>query len=365
MSAQRPYNFAPGPAALPQPVLERAAAEMLDWQGTGMSVMEVSHRSAAFEEMHNRSLDNLRHLLKLPDDFAILYLQGGASGHNAAIPMNICAPDAVANMAITGSWSTKSAKDAQPYCKVRIVADARDSEGRFLHIPAFDTWSVQPADMTLICSNETVHGVQYDTFPDTASMGGGALVVDCSSDILSRQFDWSKVGVAFGGAQKNIGPAGLALVIIRKDLLGKAQAITPRVWNYTTAHETNSLHHTPPTYGIYLAGLVFEWLLEQGGVDAMEQVNKQKAALLYNTIDHSTLYSNHIDPTCRSRMNVPFFLSDESLNAEFLAQAQNNGLLNLRGHRMLGGMRASIYNAMPLAGVQALVAFMQEFERTH
>lgn len=362
---QRPYNFAPGPAALPQPVLEQAAAEMLDWQGAGMSVMEVSHRSAAFEEMHNRSLDNLRKLLKLPDDFTILYLQGGASGHNAAIPMNICAPDDVANMVITGAWSVKSAKDAQPYCQVHEAANAKTADGGFLHVPEFASWDLKPAAMTLICSNETVHGVQFPEFPDVASHDAGALVVDCSSDILSRPFDWSKIGVAFGGAQKNIGPAGLALVIIRKDLLGKAQAITPRVWNYQTAHDANSLHHTPSTYGIYLAGLVFDWLLEQGGVDAIEQINNQKAALLYDYIDQSSMYENRVQVPYRSKMNIPFFLADEALNAEFLAQSVDAGLLNLRGHRSVGGMRASIYNSMPLAGVQALVAFMQEFERTH
>ena len=347
----RPYNFNPGPATLPESVLQQAAADMLDWQGSGMSVMEMSHRAPHFLSIYEKAQADLRELMALPPEFKILFMQGGGKGHNAFIPMNLARPDQAANFVLTGNWSEGSAKEAGKYCRSHIAAQAQP----YTSIPDAATWQLEAgAAYTHICSNETVCGVEFQDLPDLRALGSDApLVVDFSSNVLSRRMDWSRVGLAFGGAQKNIGAAGLTLVLVREDLLGSAQA------------KNDSMLNTPPTYSIYIAGLVFDWLKQQGGVAAMEQQNSAKAELLYGAIDGSALYENRVAKNCRSRMNVPFFLRDESLNPAFLEAAKSAGLLGLKGHKMVGGMRASIYNAMPLAGVQKLVDLMQAFEAQH
>jgi phosphoserine aminotransferase len=356
----RPYNFNPGPATLPESVLQQAAHDMLDWQGSGMSVMEMSHRASHFLSIYEKALADLRELMALPPEFKILFMQGGGKGHNAFIPMNLARPDQAADFVLTGNWSEGSAKEAGKYCRSHIAAQAAP----YTRIPDAATWQLEKgAAYTHICSNETVCGVEFQELPDMRALGSDApLVVDFSSNVLSRSMDWSRVGLAFGGAQKNIGAAGVTLVLVREDLLGSAQAICPEVFDFAAQAKNDSMLNTPPTYSIYIAGLVFEWLKKQGGVAAMEQQNIAKAELLYGAIDGSALYENRVAKNCRSRMNVPFFLRDESLNAAFLEAAKNAGLLGLKGHKMVGGMRASIYNAMPLAGVQKLVAFMQHFE---
>ena len=359
----RPYNFNAGPATLPPSVLQRAAADMLDWQGSGMGVMEMSHRATHFLSIYEKALADLRELLALPPEFKILFLQGGGKGHNAFIPMNLARPDQAANFIVTGTWSEQSAKEAGKYCQSHIAAKADP----YTSIPAASSWQlVKGAAYTHICGNETVHGVEFHELPDMRALGSDApLVVDFSSNVLSRPMDWSRVGLAFGGAQKNIGAAGVTIVVVREDLLGRAQSICPGVFDFALQAKNDSMYNTPPTYSIYIAGLVFEWLKEQGGVTAIEQQNIAKADLLYGAIDGSDLYENRVQKDCRSRMNVPFLLRDESLNVAFLDAAKNEGLLGLKGHKMVGGMRASIYNAMPLAGVQKLVSFMQAFEAAH
>ena len=356
----RPYNFNAGPATLPPSVLQRAAADMLDWQGSGMGVMEMSHRAPHFLSIYEKALADLRDLLALPPEFKILFLQGGGKGHNAFIPMNLARPDQAVNFILTGTWSEQSAKEAGKYCAAHIAAKAEP----YTSIPVLSSWQLaQNAAYTHICGNETVHGVEFHELPDMRALGSDApLVVDFSSNVLSRPMDWSRVGLAFGGAQKNIGAAGVTIVAVREDLLGHAQSICPGVFDFALQAKNDSMLNTPPTYSIYIAGLVFEWLKSQGGVAAIEQQNIAKADVLYGAIDGSRLYENRVQKDCRSRMNVPFFLRDESLNAAFLEAAKNEGLLGLKGHKMVGGMRASIYNAMPLAGVQKLVAFMQAFE---
>ena len=359
----RPYNFNAGPATLPESVLQQAASEMLNWQGSGMGVMEMSHRAPHFLSIYEKTLADLRELMALPPEFKILFLQGGGKGQNAFIPMNLARPDQAANFVLTGNWSEGSAKEAGKYCRSHIAAKAQP----YTSIPDPATWQLADgAAYTHICSNETVCGVEFQELPDMRALGSDApLVVDFSSNVLSRPMDWSRVGLAFGGAQKNIGAAGLTLVLVREDLLGHAQAICPGIFDFAAQAKNDSMLNTPPTYSIYIAGLVFEWLKAQGGVAAIEQQNIAKAELLYAAIDGSQLYENRVAANCRSRMNVPFFLRDESLNAVFLESAKNEGLLGLKGHKMVGGMRASIYNAMPLAGVQKLVAFMQAFEQAH
>jgi phosphoserine aminotransferase len=359
----RPYNFNPGPATLPESVLQQAAADMLDWQGSGMGVMEMSHRAPHFLSIYEKALTDLRELLALPPEFQILFLQGGGKGHNAFIPMNLARPDQAVNFVLTGTWSEQSAKEAGKYCLSHMAAQAQP----YTSIPDAATWQLQAgAAYTHICGNETVHGVEFQQLPDMQALGSDApLVVDFSSNVLSRPMDWSRVGLAFGGAQKNIGAAGVTIVVVREDLLGHAQAICPSIFDFAAQAKSDSMLNTPPTYSIYIAGLVFEWLKKQGGVAAIEQQNIAKANVLYGAIDRSHLYENRVQKNCRSRMNVPFFLRDESLNAAFLEGAKNAGLLGLKGHKMVGGMRASIYNAMPLAGVQQLVAFMQAFEAQH
>ncbi len=355
----RPYNFAPGPATLPEAVLQQAAREMLDWNHTGTGVMEMSHRGADFMGIYAKTLADFRELLAIPENFKILFLQGGAKAHNAFIPMNLAAPSDAANFVLTGTWSEQSEQEARKYCAAHIAAQAVP----YTSIPAASTWQLKDGAYTHICSNETVHGVEFHDLPDLQQLGcRSELVIDFSSHVLSRPIDWQRVGLAFGGAQKNIGAAGVTIIVVREDLLGRAQALTPSVFDYAIAAKNDSMFNTPPTYAIYIAGLVFEWLKAQGGVAAMEQQNIAKAQLLYGCIDNSQLYYNAVDKNCRSRMNVPFFLRDESRNNAFLQGAQEAGLLNLKGHKMVGGMRASIYNAMPLAGVEKLVHYMQAFE---
>jgi phosphoserine aminotransferase len=364
----RPYNFSAGPAAMPEAVLRRAAAEMLDWHGSGMGVMEMSHRGKEFGAIATKAEADLRTLLAIPANFHILFMQGGGLGENAIVPMNL-SRGTVADFVITGSWSIKSQKEAQRYCDARIAAS--NADGKHTRLPDPSTWQLTPgASYVHLCTNETINGLEFQELPDLAALGSDApLVIDFSSHVASRPVDWRRVGLAFGGAQKNLGPAGLTIVVVRDDLLGRALEICPSAFNYKTVADNQSMFNTPPTWGIYVAGLTFDWLLQQRegdltGVAAMEQRNIAKAALLYGFIDGSSFYENRIDPACRSRMNVPFFLRDESRNDAFLAGARDAELLQLKGHKSVGGMRASIYNAMPIEGVQALVAYMREFERS-
>lgn len=368
----RPFNFSAGPAALPLEVLEQASAEMLDWHGCGVSVMEMSHRSREFISICEQAESDLRELLAVPAHYRILFMQGGGLAQNAIVPMNLIgrSDSRTADFVLTGSWSIKSQAEARRYGEAHIAAGA--ASGRSLQLPPAPTWqfSTRPAYVHL-CSNETIGGVEFHELPDLQALGCDApLVIDCSSHIASRGIDWSRVGLAYAGAQKNIGPAGLTLVFVRDDLIGHALPICPSVFDYRTVADQGSMFNTPPTYAIYVAGLVFQWLKRQteaglSGIAAMEARNRAKAQLLYDSIDASTLYRNDVDPACRSRMNVPFFLADESLTEPFLTEAREAGLLQLKGHKSVGGLRASLYNAMPLTGVQALVQHMQAFEAKH
>ncbi|WP_454720442.1 MULTISPECIES: 3-phosphoserine/phosphohydroxythreonine transaminase [Cupriavidus] len=367
--AERVYNFSPGPAALPTEVLLQAAEEMLSWHGTGVSVMEMSHRSREFEGIQSEALAGLRELLRVPENFRILFLQGGAIGENAIVPLNLMRrvhPErAKADFVVTGSWSVKSEQEARRYGEVNIAATS--AAQKFTRIPDVSEWKLSgDADYVHLCTNETIGGVEFHEVPDIGQSrdGGPVVVADVSSHILSRPVDWSRIQVAYGGAQKNIGPAGVTIVIVREDLLGHAHPLCPSAFNWRLVAEHNSMYNTPPTYAIYIAGLVFKWLKAQGGVDAIEQRNIAKADALYRFLDQSAFYRNEIDPACRSRMNVPFFLADESRNDAFLAGARANGLVQLKGHKSVGGMRASLYNAMPLDGVLALIEYMREFERS-
>ncbi len=373
----RPFNFSAGPAVLPDSVLQQAAAEMLDWNGSGMSVMEMSHRGKHFTQICDEAEADLRELMDVPDDYAVLFMQGGAIAANALVPMNLIAtrPAGVADYLVTGSWSAKSLKEAKRYGDMRVVAtsaeaariDGRDQDA-FTYVPDPSTWTVRPeASYLHLCSNETIGGVEYVDWPELASLGAPdvPLAVDVSSHILSRPLDVSRVGLLYGGAQKNIGPAGLTIVIVRRDLLGRALPVCPSAFDYALVAENGSRYNTPPTYAIYIAGLVFKWLKAQGGVAGIEAQNRAKADALYGFLDSSSFYRNTVQPAVRSRMNIPFFLNDDALNAEFLKGADAAGLLQLKGHKSVGGMRASIYNAMPLAGIHALIDYLKEFERRH
>jgi phosphoserine aminotransferase len=354
------FNFSAGPAVLPKPVLERAQAEMLDWHGSGMSVMEMSHRGKEFTSILEKTEADLRSLMAIPANYKVLFLQGGAIAENAMVPMNLLA-DKSADYVVTGAWSKRSVEDARAFGQIDIAANSE--QGGFTHVPAFDGWQLNKnAAYVHICTNETINGVEFDGLPNT---GDVPIVADMSSHILSRPIDVSKFGVIYAGAQKNIGPAGLCIVIVRDDLLDRASKLTSAVFNWKTQAENQSMINTPPTYAIYIAGLVFEWLQAQDGVAGIEQHNIKKANLLYDYIDSTNFYSNNIALANRSRMNVPFFLHDEALNAAFLKGADAAGLLQLKGHRMVGGMRASIYNAMPIDGLQALVNYMKSFEKLH
>lgn len=360
---QRPYNFSAGPAAIAPEVLQQAASEMLDWHGSGMSVMEMSHRGKEFISIYEQAEADLRELLVVPKNFRILFMQGGGLAENAIVPLNLSRGSKV-DFVLTGSWSQKSFKEARKYCQVHVAAT--DEAHGFTQLPDPRSWKISAdASYVHLCSNETIHGVEFHELPDLKALGSQApLVIDFSSQVASRPVDWSRVGLAFGGAQKNIGPAGLTLVIVREDLLGQALPACPSAFDYQIVAENQSMFNTPPTYAIYMAGLIFQWLKKLGGVPAIEARNIAKAELLYGYIDRSQFYVNKVAPNCRSRMNVPFFLRDESRNEAFLAGARAAGLLQLKGHKSVGGMRASLYNAMPLEGVQALVAYMREFERT-
>ena len=366
----RPFNFSAGPATLPEPVLQQVAAEMLDWQGSGMSVMEMSHRGREFMSIAEAAERDLRELLAVPANFSILFMQGGGLAENAIVPLNLTGPNpgGKVDVVVSGSWSKKSAMEARRYADVQIAADGEAS--RYTALPT--DWQLRKdAAYVHVCTNETIDGVEFHVLPDLKALGCDApLVIDFSSHQMSRAVDWSKLGLAFGGAQKNIGPAGLTLVFVRDDLLGHALSICPTAFVFKTVAEARSMYNTPPTFAIYVAGLVFQWLKRfeyagKTGVAAIEQRNIDKAALLYGTLDASNLFDNRVALNCRSRMNVPFYLRDESLNDAFLAGAKDCGLLQLKGHKSVGGLRASIYNAMPLEGVQALVNYLQEFEARH
>jgi len=360
---KRPYNFSAGPAAMPVEVLEQAAAEMLDWHGSGMSVMEMSHRGKEFISIYEQAEADLRELLAVPANFKILFMQGGGLAENAIVPLNLSGGGTV-DFVVTGGWSQKSFKEAGKFCQAHLAASGQ-AEG-FTSVPAPASWQLsREARYVHLCSNETIHGVEFHTLPDLKALGCDApLVIDFSSHVASRPVDWSRVGLAFGGAQKNLGPAGLTLVVAREDLIGHALPDCPSAFDYKQVADNHSMYNTPPTYAIYMAGLTFQWLKRQGGITAIEHRNIAKASLLYDFIDQSSLYVNKVAPDCRSRMNVPFLLRDETRNDAFLAGAKAHGLLQLKGHKSVGGMRASLYNAMPVEGVQALVDYMREFERT-
>jgi phosphoserine aminotransferase len=357
----RVFNFSAGPAALPESVLRQAASEMLDWHGSGMSVMEMSHRGKEFIAIAAEAEALLRELLAVPANYKVLFMQGGAIGENAIVPMNLLRGHAGADYIDTGEWSKKSIKEAKKYGRVNVAASSADSG--YTTIPERAGWKLDPeAAYVHICSNETIGGVEYPATPDVGSV---PLVADMSSDILSRPLDVARYGLIYAGAQKNIGPAGLTIVIVRDDLIGQALPSTPSAFDYKIVADNESMYNTPPTYAIYIAGLVFHWVKAQGGLAAMEVHNRRKAALLYDYLDHSHLYRSPVAREFRSQMNVPFKLKDEALDAAFLKGAQARGMVQLKGHRSVGGMRASIYNAMPIEGVQALVAYMQEFEAQH
>ena len=364
----RPYNFSAGPAAIPDAVLIQAASEMLDWHSSGMGVMEMSHRGKEFMSIYEEAEADLRELLAIPANFKILFMQGGGIAENAIVPLNL-SQEGVVDFVVTGSWSQKSYKEAAQFCKPHLAASAQASN--FSTIPSPSDWQLSSdASYVHVCTNETIDGVEYQNLPDLQALGSSApLVIDFSSHVASRSFDWSKIGVAFGGAQKNLGPAGLTLVVVREDLLGQAMKHCPSAFNYKMVADNGSMYNTPPTYSIYMAGLVFKWLKAQSengvtGVAAMELRNIAKAKLLYDYLDQSQLYENRVEKSCRSRMNIPFYLRDESRNDAFLAGAKARGLLQLKGHKSVGGMRASIYNAIPLEGVQALVSYLKDFEAT-
>jgi len=358
---KRVFNFSPGPAVLPAEVLQQAKEELLDWHGSGMSVMEMSHRGKEFISIHAQAEKDVRELLGISGNYKVLFMQGGAIGENAIVPMNLLRDRKSIDFINTGEWSKKSIKEAKKYANVNVAASSESNS--FTNIPDPSTWKLDPnAAYVHICSNETIGGVQYHFTPDTKSV---PLVADMSSDILSRPVDVSKYGLIYGGAQKNMGPAGVTLVIVRDDLIGQALPATPSAFDYKQQAENDSMYNTPPTYAIYIAGLVFQWIKKQGGLKAMDERNRKKAAVLYDYLHTTKFYANPVARKDRSLMNVPFKLPNEALDEPFLKGAQALGMLQLKGHRSVGGMRASIYNAMPIEGVQALVEYMKEFEKRH
>ena len=356
----RAHNFCAGPAALPLAVLERAQRELLDWSHSGASVMEVSHRSSEFVSVADRAESSLRRLLEISDDYAVLFLQGGASLQFASVPLNLAAKDQVMDQVVTGQWSKKAFAEQQRFGAVNLVASSADQN--FASIPQQDSWQRDPTAAYLhYCPNETIGGLEFGFVPDSDV----PLVADMSSTILSRPVDVDRFGVIYAGAQKNIGPAGLCLVIVRRELLGRARPETPAMLNWQIAAENDSMYNTPPTFAIYLAGLVFEWLEELGGLEKMEAINRRKAEKLYALIDESGFYANPVEQISRSLMNVPFTLADDALDTVFLKEAEAKQLLNLKGHRSVGGMRASLYNAVEESSVDALCSFMRDFEQRH
>jgi phosphoserine aminotransferase len=357
----RVFNFSAGPAVLPEEVLTQARDEILDWHGSGMSVMEMSHRGKEFISIAAQAEADLRELLAIPADYKILFLQGGALAENAIVPMNLLRGKTSADYVNTGEWSKKSIKEAKKYCAVNIAASSEDRG--FTYVPVQSTWKLsKDAAYVHVCTNETIGGVEYHWTPDTGEV---PLVADMSSHILSRPVDVSRYGLIYGGAQKNMGPAGLTLVIVRDSLLGNALPFTPSAFDFKQQADADSMYNTPATYAIYIAGLVFQWLKRQGGLSAIEQKNIAKARLLYDYLDGSSFFRNPVDPADRSRMNVVFRLRDETLDEAFLKTTKAAGMVQLKGHRAVGGMRASIYNAMPVEGVQRLVEVMRDFEAAH
>ncbi len=373
----RPWNFSAGPSALPLEVLEQAAAEMTDWHGCGMSVMEMSHRGKQFTQIRDEAEADLRRLLAVPESYEVLFMQGGATAENAIVPLNLIGRNGSgkADYILSGIWSNKSHKEAGRYGDIAIAASSGTqrvmdgaAQAPWSWFPEVDSWSVRPDAAYLhLCSNETIGGVEFASWPSMERIGAPSvpLVVDVSSHFLSRTIDFSRAAMVYAGAQKNAGPAGLTIVIVRKDLVGHALPVCPSAFDYANVAGADSMFNTPPTYAIYIAGLVFKWLLRQGGIETIEAANIAKANALYAYLDTSPFYRSPVHAASRSRMNVPFFLADESLNADFLAQAETAGLTQLKGHKSVGGMRASIYNAVPMEGIQALVSYMQDFERRH
>ncbi|EWH08893.1 3-phosphoserine/phosphohydroxythreonine aminotransferase [Catenovulum agarivorans DS-2] len=352
------FNFCAGPAMLPKPVMQLAQQELVNWNDMGVSVMEISHRSKDYIAVAEQAEKDLRDLMGISDDYSVLFMHGGGRGQFAAVPMNLLTAQQQADYVLTGSWSKSAFTEGQKYGQINLAADTYTNEKGEGSILPFDQWKLsESAEYVHYCPNETVDGIEFNYIPEVDK----PLVADMSSCILSQEIDVSKFGVIYAGAQKNIGPSGLAIAIVRKDLIGRANGFTPSIYDYAVQNNSDSMFNTPPTYAWYLAGLVFKWLKSQGGVAAVQKVNEQKAALLYNFIDGNEFYSNKVEKQYRSKMNVPFFLENEALNAKFLAESEQAGLLALKGHRSVGGMRASIYNAMPLEGVEALVAFMQDF----
>ena len=354
----RVYNFSAGPAMLPEEVLKRAASEMLEYGESGQSVMEMSHRSKEYQAIIDSVEAKLREVMAIPDNYKVLFLQGGASSQFAMIPLNLMNKNNKADFVITGQWANKAYQEASRYGKCNIVASSKDKT--FSYIPELDESKFDPeADYFHICYNNTIYGTHFNTMPD---FGDAVVVSDMSSCILSEEVDISKFGLIYAGAQKNMGPAGVTVVIIREDLIGGAMDITPTMLNYETHSANGSMFNTPPTYGIYICKLVYEWIKNMGGIQMMHEKNVEKAEILYSFLDNSKMFKGTVVPEDRSLMNVPFVTDSEELNAKFIAEAKAKGFVNLKGHRSVGGMRASIYNAMPREGVEALVAFMKEFE---
>jgi len=354
------FNFCAGPAMLPTAVMHKAQQEFVNWNDTHSSVMELSHRSKDYIAVAEKAEADLRRLLNVPTNYKVLFCHGGGRGQFSAVPLNLLPKGKSADYIVSGSWSKSAAAEAKNHGEVNVIEITSKSNDKTEVIEPANWQLNKDAAYVHFCPNETVDGIEIFDLPET---NGVPIVADMSSTILSREIDISQYGLIYAGAQKNIGPSGLTIVIVREDLLGNAQIYTPSIMNYKTLADNDSMYNTPPTYAWYLAGLVFEWLLELGGVKAISLINQKKAQALYQAIDDSELFYNNVDPKNRSLMNVPFWLKDENLNAEFLKQAEENGLTALKGHRMVGGMRASIYNAMPIEGVQALIAFMKEFEK--
>jgi len=354
----RVYNFSSGPAVLPESVLEKAKNEMLNYQNTGMSVMEMSHRSKAYEEIIYGTEKLLRELMDIPSNYKVLFLQGGASTQFAAIPLNIGNKSGIVDIIGTGMWTNKAESEARKYCQVNVVASSKDK--MFSYIPEIKKENFTPnADYVHICWNNTIYGTKYTSIPD---VGNVPLVADMSSCILSEKVDVSKFGIIFAGAQKNIGPAGLTVVIIRDDLIGIHRESTPTMLSYEIQAKNDSLYNTPPTYSIYICKLVLEWLKELGGVEKIQEINERKAKAFYDYLDSSKLFRSTVNPKDRSIMNIPFVTGDDEIDKKFVAAATEAGFVNLKGHRSVGGMRASIYNAMPEQGVTELIEFMRKFE---
>lgn len=358
----RVYNFSAGPSMLPESVLKTAAAEMLDYNGSGQSVMEMSHRSKVYEEIIKACEASLREVMNIPDNYKVLFLQGGASSQFAMVPLNLMNKNNKADFVVTGQWAKKAYAEAARYGKANVVASSADKT--FSYIPKLDPASFDPeADYFHICLNNTIYGTKYHELPDTGSV---PLVADISSCALSEPIDVSKFGLLYAGAQKNMGPAGLTVVIIREDLIGNAMDITPTMFNYQTHADNGSMFNTPPTYAIYICKLVLDWIKNEiGGLEKMKEINEKKAALLYDFLDSSRLFKGTVEKDSRSLMNIPFVTGDEELDKKFVAEATAAGFVNLKGHRSVGGMRASIYNAMPVEGVEKLVAFMKAFEEAN